>query len=211
MLKEWLGKIPFSDFRESYFRKQPFSLPNEAARYIPVMTWNRLDTLVAKRPQPDMLVVKEGELWPGEPPGTALEAKAFHSKGYSLVLRNTELHDAGLAVLAAEVGRELDGNVAIQVYATPGGHYSFTWHYDAEEVFILQTAGKKDYFLRENTINPHPKLTAMPKDMQYEKETSPTMAVTLIPGDWLYIPGGWWHVAKAPEPALSISIGLLPR
>src|SRR5262249_22517361 len=101
--------------------------------------------------------------------------------------------------------------VAIQLYATPRGYYSFTWHYDAEEVFILQTAGSKQYYLRENTVNPHPKLEAMPKDMHYEKETTPTIGALLIAGDWLYIPGGWWHVAKAPEDSLSVSIGILPN
>ena len=49
----------------------------------------------------------------------------------------------------------------------------------------------------------------MPRDMHYERETTPAIACTLIAGDWLYIPRGFWHVALASRDALSISVGLL--
>ncbi len=34
--------------------------------------------------------------------------------------------------------------------------------------------------------------------------------VRLCAGDWLYLPGRWWHVAKCVEDSLSISVGVLP-
>ncbi len=43
----------------------------------------------------------------------------------------------------------------MQLYATPGGTYSFGWHYDFEDVFIAQTLGIKDYYLRDNTLARH--------------------------------------------------------
>ena len=54
-----------------------------------------------------------------------------------------------------------------------------------------------------------PHIAAMPRDMHYEREQTPTVGATLIPGDWLYVPRGWWHVARAYEDSLSISIGVL--
>jgi 50S ribosomal protein L16 3-hydroxylase len=42
------------------------------------------------------------------------------------------------------------------------------------------------------------------------RETTPVMECELTAGDWLYIPGGYWHRAYAPEEALSLSIGLMP-
>jgi 50S ribosomal protein L16 3-hydroxylase len=129
--------------------------------------------------------------------------------GYSVVLRRCEAHDEGLRFIASAFEQELEGDVSIQVYATPGNFHSFGWHYDVEDVFIAQTAGTKEYFLRENTVNPEPHIAAMPRDMHYERERTPTVGATLIPGDWLYVPRGWWHVAKAREDALSISIGVL--
>src|SRR5947199_5431507 len=36
-----------------------------------------------------------------------------------------------------------------------------------------------------------------------------TLFRSLIPGDWLYVPRGWWHCARATEDSLSLSIGVL--
>jgi ribosomal protein L16 Arg81 hydroxylase len=130
-------------------------------------------------------------------------------QGCSLVLRRCERHDDVLRSLATQVASEAEGDVSIQVYATPAGFHSFGWHYDCEDVFIAQTRGAKEYFLRENTVNPRPTLDAKPHDMHFERETTPIMASYLIAGDALYIPRGWWHVARCVEPSLSISVGVL--
>jgi 50S ribosomal protein L16 3-hydroxylase len=45
--------------------------------------------------------------------------------------------------------------------------------------------------------------------MQFGRETSPLIASTLVAGDWLYIPRGWWHMARAADDSLSISVGVL--
>lgn len=137
------------------------------------------------------------------------DARRLFDEGWSLVLRRCERNDPALQMLATEFGAAMPGDVSIQIYATPKGFQSFGWHYDCENVFIAQTAGVKRYFLRRNTINPAPRLDAMPRDMQFERETTPMMETTLIPGDWLHIPRGWWHAAKATEDALSISVGVL--
>jgi ribosomal protein L16 Arg81 hydroxylase len=49
--------------------------------------------------------------------------------------------------------------------------------------------------------------------MHYEREIMPLMKCTLSAGDWLYIPGGWWHKANAmgAEPAISLALGVMPR
>jgi hypothetical protein len=64
-------------------------------------------------------------------------------------------------------------------------------------VFIIQTAGEKEYSLRKNTVNPWPLEETLPDDMRYEREQTPLMRVRLRAGDLLYIPCGWWHKAEA--------------
>jgi ribosomal protein L16 Arg81 hydroxylase len=44
--------------------------------------------------------------------------------------------------------------------------------------------------------------------MQYGLEKSPFQATTLVPGDVLYIPAGMWHMARAIERSLSVSVGV---
>lgn len=49
----------------------------------------------------------------------------------------------------------------------------------------------------------------MPHDMQLERETTPVLGCSLLPGDSLYIPRGWWHRAYATGDSLSLSLGVL--
>ena len=206
-IREWLGDTPLDTFRTAHFQREPFVRPGTAAGAVPLLDWGTMQRLIESHP--DMLLVRDGRLRRAPEPQTFAEARALFRGGHSIVMRACEEHDPGLRRLADDFESVFEGEVTIQVYATPGGHHSFGWHYDCEDVFIAQTAGSKDYRLRRNTVNPEPTIDAMPRDMQYERETTPALACTLIPGDWLYIPRGWWHVALASADALSISVGLL--
>ena len=207
-IEHWLADIDTPEFRAANFRRAAMARPRAARSVIPFLTWEVIGRLLASPNPVDLLVVRNGSLLERRPANGA-EAEALFRDGYSLVLRRCERHDELLRRLADGFGRHLDGEVSIQIYATPSTYRSFGWHYDCEDVFIAQTSGVKEYYLRENTVNPRPTLDAMPRDMHFERETTATQATTLVPGDWLYIPRGWWHVARAVESALSISVGVL--
>ncbi|MDQ3283757.1 MAG: cupin domain-containing protein [Acidobacteriota bacterium] len=207
MIASWLGAMPRQTFLREHFQRAPLAQPALGRALAPMLDWNTVARLVATRA--DMLLVRNSKLRLDRAPETFEEVQQFFRDGYSVVLRRCEQHEPALRAVADSFARELPGEVIVQAYVTPASFHSFSWHYDCEDVFIVQTAGTKDYYLRENTINPRPRLSAMPKDMQYENETTPTIGATLVAGDWLYIPRGWWHVAKAREDALSISIGVL--
>lgn len=213
MITRWLDGIPLAAFLAQHFQKAPLAKPGAARDGISLLTWDTIARLVSTPPLPDTLVVRNGTLLTNAEPRSLREAQALFGAGCSIVMRRLERHDAALAALASAIGMEMEGSVSIQSYATPRAFSSFGWHYDCEDVFIVQTAGTKEYFLRENTINPEPHIAAMPRDMHYEQETSRRMmACTLAPGDWLYVPSGWWHRAQAIDDALSISVGVLtPR
>jgi ribosomal protein L16 Arg81 hydroxylase len=204
MLSSWLDDLPA--FMREHFQRAPFARPAVARRAMRLLTWDTVRRLVEAGA--DMLVVRNGQLV-DDRPATFAEALTMFREGYSLVLRRCEKHDAALRALADSVAGEFEGDVSIQVYATPANHHSFGWHYDCEDVFIAQTLGRKEYFLRANTVNPEPHIERMPRDMHYEREVTTGMASTLEPGDWLYVPRGWWHMARAYEDSLSISIGVL--
>ena len=199
--------MPREAFLREHFQRTPLAQPSLGRSIAPLLQWGTVERLVDARA--DMLLVRNSKLWRDEPPASFAEVSRLFREGWSVVLRHTEEHDPGMRAIAEAFQRELPGEVVVQVYATPGDFHSFSWHYDVEDVFIVQTVGTKEYFLRENTVNPRPTLDAMPKDMQYERETSPVVGATLAAGDCLYIPRGWWHVAKAREDALSISVGVL--
>ena len=84
-----------------------------------------------------------------------------------------------LKKLAAGFEDDFHAPANIHIYATPAGKYGFSWHYDAEEVFIMQTSGRKEYSLRKNTVHPWPLVETIPQDMGYSREIMPLMHVLL--------------------------------
>src|SRR6185369_6012407 len=95
-------------------------------------------------------------------------------EGWTIVIRSAEKHDAELARLAEGFRADFAAPVNVHVYCTPPERSGFSWHYDPEDVFIVQTHGAKEYQLRKNTVNPWPLLEQMPKDLKYEREVQPT-------------------------------------
>ncbi|HET7434417.1 MAG TPA: cupin domain-containing protein [Thermoanaerobaculia bacterium] len=207
MLSAWLSGMSVDDFMRQHYQRAPLALPTTARDAVPLLDWNTMQRLIESHA--DMLLVRNSKLRREREPETFAEVRALYDEGFSIVLRGCERYDEGLRALAERFDAEVPGDPSVQIYATPKKHHSFSWHYDCEDVFIAQTAGTKEYFMRRNTVNPEPMLDAMPRDMHYERETSPMIATTLVAGDWLYIPRGWWHVARALDDSLSISIGVL--
>lgn len=208
MITDWLGAMPRETFLQEHFHKAPLAQPRSARRAIPFLQWETLDAILDQGGA-EGFVAKQGALSREELPKSSTEFRALFADGNSVVVRRAEDHDARLRFLADSFAQELDAPVTIQLFATPAGYHGFGWHYDVEDVFLALTDGRKEYFLRQNTVNPVPTIDNVPADMQYEKETSPTMAATLITGDWLYIPSGWWHVGRSHEHSLSLSVGVL--
>jgi 50S ribosomal protein L16 3-hydroxylase len=211
MLDEWLSPMTISLFARDYLCKQPFASPSSARTAIAVFGWGTLERLLSNDPAADLLVIARGKLVHLPRPKTLAEVRALLLEGVGLVIRRAEQVDAGLARLAASFTQEIPGEVHIQLFVTPAGTHGFGWHYDDEDVFIVQTEGSKDYFFRDNTVERHRSLGAAADFTQFGHEVSVIGTTRLIAGDWLYIPARWWHVAKCVEDSLSISVGISPE
>jgi ribosomal protein L16 Arg81 hydroxylase len=149
-------------------------------------------------------------MWEGGRRPDFLQARDLFAQGHTLVIRSAEKHDPELARLARGFHEDLQAPVNVHVYCTPAERSGFRWHYDPEDVFILQTQGTKEYQLRKNTVNPWPLLEQMPRDLKYEREVQPFWTCVLREGDWLYIPTGWWHSARGVEgESITLAIGLM--
>lgn len=210
MLDDWLNPIPFDLFARDYLRKQPYASPSSARTVMPMFEWGTLERLLSKDPPADVLVLARGQLVDVPTPRTLAEVHALLLKGVGLVIRRAEQVDVGLARLAASFTQSIPGEVHVQLFVTPARTHGFGWHYDDEDVFIVQTAGSKNYFFRDNTVEGHRPSGTEPDFSRVCNEASPMGTARLIPGDWLYIPARWWHVAKCIEESLSISLGISP-
>jgi ribosomal protein L16 Arg81 hydroxylase len=208
-----LGDFGLARFVAEYLHRLPLALAGAAGGVKELGTWSVVGEILAGD-SPDVMLVRGGERLDARRPGDEREARALSDAGYSIVVRHAERHHAGTAELARSFETAFCGPVDVQMFVTPPGRAGFTWHYDAEDVFILQAAGSKEYGLRKNTVNPWPLEETLPADMRYEREIMPLMTVNLAAGDLLYVPCGYWHRADASgstEAAISLAVGVMSR
>jgi ribosomal protein L16 Arg81 hydroxylase len=208
MIQQLLGDFPLPRFIDEYFLRQPFSLPQGATSLARLGNWPVVESILA-HPDVDVLVVKEGRRWEGSLKPSPDDARRLFDDGYTVLVRHAERCHPEITELAAGFACDFTAMVDVHIYCTPANQHGFGWHYDVEDVFIVQTRGSKEYSLRKNTVNPWPVLETLPHDMRYEREIMPLSRCLLSSGDWLYIPHGYWHKAEAQEESFSLAVGLM--
>lgn len=208
ILAQLFDGFSITDFMEKFFRLQPLARQGVSGRWQAWGSWESAAQILAD-PSADAFLARSAARWAGEEPVTYDLARRLHEEGYTLVVRHAERQHPEVAEAAAEFAEFFRSPIDVHLYCTPAAQHGFGWHYDAEDVFIVQTVGSKEYSLRKNTVNPWPLSDTMPANMRYEREISPLMKCRLEPGDWLYIPAGYWHLAQATEASISMAFGVL--
>lgn len=208
-LTNMLRNVGVKAFLEDYFQR----LPTSGTFLIEGLDGCNLKQCIFQAIQvsdADVMICRRNARYEGALPTSESEMRVLDHEGYTFVVRHAERLNAKLQELATNFERDFAAPVNIHLYSTPSGEFGFGWHYDAEEVFILQTEGEKVYELRKNTVNPHPVEETLPPDMHYDREIMPLWKCKLAAGDWLYIPSGYWHRATAVTSSTSIALGLKP-
>jgi ribosomal protein L16 Arg81 hydroxylase len=208
VIEQLLGDLEPARFVGEYYTRLPHSRPGGARGFTSFDGWSSIERILT-RPDVDAFLAREGRLFPEPGPPSHAKARELYAQGYTLVIRRSEAHDPELARLARGFGADFGAAVNVHIYATPPQMSGFGWHYDPEDVFIVQTHGTKEYLLRKNTVHPWPILETMPRDQRYEREGMPVFSCLLSEGDWLYIPTGWWHQARAIHGSITLAIGLM--
>jgi ribosomal protein L16 Arg81 hydroxylase len=211
LLDQLLGDAPRGEFIEQHYLRLPYSRAGGCQQLASYADWTTIERLLA-HPDADVIVGREGKRWEGATPTTVAAAREVLSAGYMFGVRHAHQIDPSLAELAGQFQHEFAAPIDVHLYCTPAGHPGFGWHYDAEEVFILQTHGKKEWWLRKNSVNPWPLVETLPENMRHEREIMPMMKCRLEAGDWLYIPAGYWHRTHAladESESISLSVGVM--
>jgi ribosomal protein L16 Arg81 hydroxylase len=161
----------------------------------------------------DLLIIAAGHNVEIPAPRNLPELRKLFEVGVGIALRTAEAYSPHVRALCDEIAVEVPGQQRVIAFATAANTHGFGWHYDPEDVFIVQTAGDKEYLFRRNTqvdVTSVP-LRGQPDFTLHRNEVSPIMSCRLIAGDWLYLPRGYWHVAYAHSDSLSLSIGIYPE
>ena len=195
--------------RETY-RKKPLAKPSAALDLRKTLNWDRVIAILSK-PHANCWLAHNGVLAEHATglltPETAMNG---FTSGRTVLIRHSEQADPLIQRLAERFATEFSADVDIQLFGTPTGQTGFGWHYDLEEVFIIQSSGTKTYYLRANR-DPGPYLDVYsPKSMDdlATRTQGDELIVTLAPGDFLYLPAGYWHTARAETDSWHYSIGL---
>jgi len=211
MLEEWLEPDSVNFFLKHHLcKRQPFAKPQAAQSSTWIFKWNTLDRLLANSAA-DTLVISRGKVVERLIPRDLSENRWLLGDGIGLVIRHAEQLDSALADLAHSLTETVPGKAHIQLFVPPAGTYGFSWHYDREEVFVVQTEGVKDYFFRENTVEL--RKNAAPDFTRFRDEVSPMGSVRLIEGDCSTFqpPGGTWpNASKTHCPFLSVFLRISP-
>jgi len=206
---DWMFDGDGRKFAADYYLKRPFAKAGFSAAIRHLANMSVVGELL-DRSGADVIVGHLGKLRDDTVRSIA-DAQAAMSAGFTIGIRHAQKIHTGLNRLAGQFKEALGGDVDVHVYCTPGGRAGFGWHYDPEEVFVLQTVGSKTWKLRKNTVNPWPLMENIPRDQRYEREISPMLSCRLEAGDWLYIPSGYWHTTEAHTESISLSVGIRPE
>jgi ribosomal protein L16 Arg81 hydroxylase len=213
IIESLVRRASATSFLNEYWSKFPFVESGGCLPYIALGGWDALGSILDAADSADVIVTATGGTTVDRVPSRQTLAEVFRD-GYTVGCRHAHRYSVELAQLAEQFQQNFAAPVDIHIYCTPAGHAGFGWHYDAEDVFILQTCGCKQWWLRKNTVNPWPLIETLPSDMRYEREIMPLYRCSLQAGDWLYIPHGYWHRTESPPadpnapPSISLSIGI---
>ncbi len=208
MLDPLFSTLSLDAFLSTHYLCQPVAIDATAGFLSQYAQWDSIENVLASS-HVDYIISRDGKQWADAKSPNATQIRDLVNSGHTLCIRHAELHDSGLATIADGFREIFQSPVDIHIYCTPANTSGLNWHYDVEEVFVVQTCGRKHWKLRKNTVNPWPILETMPNNLRFEREITPSYSCTLGVGDWLYIPSGYWHRTQAhEEESISLSIGI---
>lgn len=133
-------------------------------------------------------------------------------KGATILIQLAHISFPTLKNWCAELELFWGFPIEMNVYLTPPNSQGFSLHYDTHSVFALQISGSKIWQLYENSVT----LPLLDEPFSESGEGSSqqrlvTQEIELQEGQFLYIPRGHFHSAKAnTEASLHITVGFFP-
>lgn len=200
----WTVHEDLSAFESCYLAREPMEGTGMARELAACFDWSHLETLLASA-DADVVLLSNGPALACPPPRDLKELRYCFLSKIGLTVRSAERFCPLSRVLADDLSGAL-GPSHVHLLATPP-QADATWHYEDDHVFIVQTAGVKDYFFRPNTVASDVPASARGFSLQ-SRESSRLWSARLRPGDVLYLPARWWHRSRSEQDALSLAIGV---
>lgn len=121
--------------------------------------------------------------------------KRAKAQGDTLVLNDVDFSDPVVAEICDELQEVFNFPANANSYLTPPQSQGLALHFDTENVFVLQLAGEKKW----RVFKPETPCPLIPIDISEALPERLALEITLTPGDLLYIPRGFPHLAWTQE------------
>ncbi|KVE27593.1 hypothetical protein WS67_11280 [Burkholderia singularis] len=225
-VRDIFSPMTTEEFLNTVWGLRPHVISRNDARFRDVLPWQVLNDILASNrlDYTRFRLTKEGRNIPAEAflsfeqtrvgtSVTRLNVAGLHQQvadGATLVLDAAEEMVSTIDALAGELERLLGEYVRAHVFVGWQNSQGLATHWDAHDVLLLQVHGSKDWTIYEPTRE-HPMLRDIEFD-DFPEDTKPYLSVRLNPGDFLYIPRGWWHDSRpCGEPTLHVSFSVKKR
>jgi ribosomal protein L16 Arg81 hydroxylase len=205
-------------------RKLTFVRGSNQDRYSNLLGWDALQQMIERGEYPrglaDFRLAKESVNVPPERWLTKNKAdnsnkvdtaklEEFLASGFSLIITPIDRHVPALTSLCANIRSRICEQIKVGVIVTASSSVgAFKIHFDPEDLIILQVEGTKRWKIFGPAVsNP---VQGMAKQVPPPEE-EPIFDEVLMPGDFLFLPGGnWHHCENGPGRSLHLGIFFIP-
>ena len=225
--KAILAPTTLAAFLESHWDGEPLVIQNRgAAVYDGLLSLDQLDVLVHQSGPmtPTFRLVKDGSQIPQDaytvgniPWGTGQisgfiereQVRRLMADGCTFVMESCQRVHPTIGQLSRLFEQEFHCPSPVNLYVTPPAARGFQPHFDVQNVFVLQLHGKKTWQIFE----PHIERPVASQAIDGAVRPGQLLnELTLHPGDLLYIPRGYVHVAQTQdELSAHLSVSLMPQ
>ena len=208
-----IAPISEEEFRTSYWEKKPLVVHRQCPDYYGnLFTLSDFDEAVTRAPSYIKTVDTTNKKGTVKQFATVagLEAVLADMRdGASLILEQLQRNEPKLGLLCRLLGQELGHTFETNLYLTAAHGKSSVPHWDNTDVFILQVLGSKHWKIEnERRIFPVRPFRMGADVREFQGDFC---HFTVHPGDLIYIPRGFMHMAECgSETSLHISLGLVP-
>ena len=195
-------------------RKLTLLRGTNADRYSKLLNWDALKRIIEsgeysfgefrvtkeQAPVHPIFYLKDGEL-------DAAKIESLLTHGASIIITHLEQSVPSLAALCDNIKSRLPEKIKAGLIVTTGAGGALNLHYDTEDIIILQVEGTKRWQIYSPAVaNP---VKDLPK--QLPPKSAPIFDEFLLPGDFLFVPGGNWHQCEnGPGRSLHLGIFFVP-
>ncbi len=135
-------------------------------------------------------------------------------RGATVILNDIETLTPGLRAVANALETGPGGKVQANLYFSRGQRQGFGSHFDTHDVYAVHIAGEKTWNLYQSHFEApvnHPLFKNLDDAFHAKARGQLAKAVTLKPGDLLYIPRGQYHDALAQSDAsVHVAFSVVP-